>query len=396
MTLHPSPVKIASRVDHPPKVVVPQKQTPGGAGTPDRAEIAIESEASNVYFTAIATAAKEFLSDVLPEEPGRHYVLWTKHDKRHHSFGTVDDVLVALFGPFFNVADTYFATAAFGDEISPKTGGIARAQTNVVGKLALYADMDCGAEKFAKKPDETYPTRDDALRAAVHAIQGRKLPMPSYIISSGTGIHLYWCLESAVDRHKWNALAHGLAQAGEAVGLKFDPACTEDSARLLRPIGALHSCGNRVTILKKTGRKYTPDQLATLFGIGGDPFHSPTAKRALTGVNADVLGYDGSPTEFELIAQGCGAVSWAAAEENQPRVNRDYWRGLLGIVKHCAGADELAHVVSMHHSEYDEDTTERTLAGWEAGPTTCEYFSRFDGVNGGACTNCPHVNGAVQ
>jgi len=316
-----------------------QKTNPAEPGPAERGENTLASDVNKFDSTEPAEACTEFLKDVLPEVPGANYCLWTKRDKRHHWFGTLDDTLAAISGQFINVPDTYFGTAAFGGAISPKTGSVARAQTNIIGKLALYADLDCGAEKFAKKPSETYPTQDDALRDAVRIVKAGQLPAPTYIINSGTGVHLYWCLERAIDSTQWDVLAGGLAHSGAHAGLKFDRACTEDSARLLRPIGALHRCGNRVTILKKTGRKYTPDQLAKQFGIAVVPgFSQETDPAMFEMVKGDVTpAYDNTPGDFEQIQGECEAMRWAADPVNQPEVNRNLWLNGLSIATRCEG-----------------------------------------------------------
>jgi hypothetical protein len=118
--------------------------------------------------------------------------------------------------------------------------------------------------------------------------------------------------------------------------------------------------------------------------------------RAQTGINADVLSHGITPADFDSIQRQCGAVRWAALPDNQPKVSRDYWRGLLGIVKFCAGAEGLAREVSKHHPKYDLDETANTLDGWEKGPTTCEYFAKFGPLNGGACPNCQHVESGTN
>lgn len=129
---------------------------------------------------------------------------------------------------------------------------------------------------------------------------------------------------------------------------------------------------------------------------GGDA--PPLSRRTDWGVddldiNADIEPqYDDTPADFELIKAECEAMRWAADPENQarvddPQVGYRYWRGVLGIVKFCTGADELAHEVSRHSPKYDRRETQRKLEGWNKGPTKCATFAEF---NSDACGRCKH------
>jgi hypothetical protein len=113
---------------------------------------------------------------------------------------------------------------------------------------------------------------------------------------------------------------------------------------------------------------------------------------AHVGLNDDLTAHLATMAEasadFELIKAGCNVVAWASDPGNQNNVEEPLWRGLLGVVKFCAGASQLANQVSAHHRKYDADETEQKLEGWTAGPTTCGYFASY---KPDLCRACRHI-----
>jgi len=172
------------------------------------------------------------------------------------------------------------------------------------------------------------------------------------------------------------ALSGGIGDtsAKDATRRSYLPSC---------PIGTRHS---RPTPTVTGNRPADPEEIAAAAQGTSGPVASSRVYDL--SVNADVLQqHDATPADFELIRAECGAIRWAAETANQPKVTEPYWRAILGIVKHCAGADGLAHEVSKHHPEYDPRNTARKLGAWGAGPTTCNEF----GNHSTACGTCPHI-----
>ncbi|MBS4002996.1 MAG: hypothetical protein KGZ91_06445 [Afipia sp.] len=333
----------------------------------------------------VSPTPSDFLPRVLPAQGP--YAAWTAKDKKNHNAATIDE-LATVIESLGDRTDIYYAVASFKAPLPDYEG---RTQANVAMLRCFKLDLDAGAKKLETQgPAKVYVDREQALAAFQAFTQATGLT-PSITVSSGEGLHVYYVLDADVTPDRWRPVATAFHKFCKGHGLKVDATVTKDHARVLRPVGTLHPNGRRVEVLAHTAKVYSLDEFAGIVRAGGG---AEVELPALSGtgydlsVNADILPqYDDTPADFELIRAECEAVRWAAEPANQPHVEEPYWRGLLGIVKHCTGAEELAHEVSRHHPEYDPDEVERKLEGWSAGPTTCEYFAEY---NPDACSRCKH------
>lgn len=111
------------------------------------------------------------------------------------------------------------------------------------------------------------------LDGALDGVMAAKLPQPSFIMRSGTGLHLYWLLDSMPPETlgTWqrvqNAIISGLAeQIGVAQRGKNRGGvdrCARDAARIMRLAGSIHSGTNRVVTGEIiTGERWTLHELA--------------------------------------------------------------------------------------------------------------------------------------
>ena len=344
-----------------------QTKTVGGAATPEPLQ---NAKAESLTVT-------DFLAAVLPDQG--HYCLFLLQERRHVWTDSIGG-LAALVEKHKDHQGVFFAPESFKDE--------GRSQAKVLALKALRLDIDAGEKKHDKDPQGTYATQHDARQALQRFSTATGL-LPSIVVSSGEGLHVYYVLDESCAPHEWQPVAEALKRFCNGHGLRTDPTVTADSARILRPLTTLHGNGQRVTVLEATGKVYTLAEFAQQVGANedNDTLTAPARGYDLS-VNADVLRqHDATPADFELIRAECGAIRWAADTANQPKVTEPYWRDVLGIVKFCAGADGLAHEVSKHHPEYDPRNTARKLGAWGAGPTTCNEF----GNHSTACGTCPHI-----
>lgn len=284
----------------------------------------------------------------------------------------------------------YLTMAAFRPEaVQPFKG---RSGGNVLALGGYWIDVEGSEEKGGY-------AGADAVGRAVAAFVKKTGLGPNFIVATGSGgMHLHYTLSEPVTVEQWKPGAEALVRLAAGAGFRIDAQCTTDAARIMRAPGSIHQkTGKVVTAVRCRLERYELAEIHKLVGcepgsvsdLGCDL--RAVAPRASTGINSDVLGDDDTaPADFELIRADCEAVRWAAEPANHARVSEPYWRGLLGIVKFCAGADELAHDVSKHHPKYDPDVTGHKLEGWTAGPTTCEYFAD---VNADACGRCKHAQG---
>lgn len=329
----------------------------------------------------------KFFSDVLPAE-GR-FSLWTRHNKKHIWTASQDELVQAV-EQRLDMHGVYFATAAFGDAISENTGAIARTQANVLARKSYHLDFDAGAAKLAKHgPDEVYPTQRDAITDVMRFIKATGIK-PTYIVNSGEGIHVYFCLSEEIDGATWKRTADGLSKLVAQYGLKQDNACTTDSARILRPVGTLHDNDTPVSILAQSSKLYSQVDFETAVVSKLDtPLPPVRRERERKSLNDDVLSVQGPPKSVKPIIQKCAAFRSVAKVRGD--VVEPLWRAMLGVVKHTIEGEKAAHHLSCGHPDYDYADTQAKLDRWSAGPTTCEQFRLYCGAE---CAACKH-NGAI-
>lgn len=315
----------------------------------------------------------EFYRAVLPE--GGRYVLF--QNRRHSFFSTLDD-LVRATELRIETQGLYYATAAYGDADN-RTGA------NVRAFRAHRLDIDAGAEKFSKHGDQVYPTQKDATAAVAGAVKAG-LPMPTLIVSSGEGLHLYWCLNEDVAPADWKPVAMLLNAASKGLGLRVDQGVTADTARILRPVGTLHKNGSRVSVLQDSKQLYANAdlhaRLSALARVGDMP---PRTRASDTrNINDDVMAQpqreDNRERDAGLIAKGCGMVRDFLAGEP---VAEPVWRAVMGVAKYCRGGEFLWHEASAKDHRYDRGETQRKWDLYDAGPTRCGAASQ--------CGQCKHL-----
>lgn len=311
---------------------------------------------------------ESFLAALLPQDGV--FALFNTNTKQHLFYGTHDDLVVALEARVHQ-PNWFFCTASLTAQ--------QRLQDNVQAKRALYIDIDCGADKHAKDPENTYETQPEGKADLVRFAQVSGLN-PTLIVDSGAGLHAYWALDEDIDAAHWLSLAKMLKAACAKLGLRIDNACTTDSVRVLRPIGALHYSGKRVRALYR-GPVWSPDGLRSKLAEYAEV---PAPKRAQKlNVSSDVFA-SGPPPKFLRIVENCPAAAFAL--DNQEQVPEPLWRMMLGLTKHTAEAEKAAHAISREHPEFDEELMTEKYEAWKVGPPTCEKIA--DHCK--ACGTCEH------
>lgn len=314
----------------------------------------------------------EFYRAVLPEHG--HYCLFLLPERKHLWADSLDN-LVAISERLALRQGVYFGTASFEEPDK-------RTQTNVQSLRSLRLDIDAGPEKFAKHGEgKVYATQKDALAATVQFSKAVGLA-PSFIVSSGQGLHIYYALTETVTPETWEPVAKALALLCVQHKFLADPSVTEDTARVLRPIGSLHSEGRVVSIIKATGVTYDLDALGVKLGA----VTAPKRKYDLS-VNDEVLTtFQGPPSSALKIVQHCGALREIANAKGD--VPEPQWRAMLGLVKRTVESRDIAHEWSVGSDTYDSENTDAKFDAWATGPTTCVEFAKH--TTTGACGTCPH------
>ncbi len=142
--------------------------------------------------------------------------------------------------------DTYFACAEYLTSDN-RTGA------NVSGAYAFWLDIDCGEEKAAA--GKGYSTVEEVEKALSVFCTKAGIPLPTHLVNSGSGLHVYWVLDGKVDREPWQATARKLKALTKTLGFLADDSRTSDIASVLRIPGTLNYKYNPprpVTLLRAT------------------------------------------------------------------------------------------------------------------------------------------------
>lgn len=321
-----------------------------------------------------------FFDTVLPHSGA--YCLFFTGTRRHQWVGDLEALAQAVNSCDPDARDIYFCTASFATTGSREGG-------NAVARRSVCLDIDAGAEKYAKHGDKVYPHLDDAMLALAAWIRATGM-IPTYIVTSGAGLHVYYSVDRDLSIEQWQPLADATKAMALSGALRIDGQVTSDIVRVLRPPGTLHPNGNTVKIIgDRRGALYTPEQLAALVAAFV-PSALPPARRERR-MNADVLDAPvGPPKSVEKVRERCAAM--AHAMQLRGDVPEPYWRAMLGVIKFTVEGEDAAHAYSRGHPEYDPDQTQNKFHRWTAGPTTCATFAV---ENPAACRACPY-NGKVK
>lgn len=113
---------------------------------------------------------------------------------------------------------------------------------------AIWLDMDI-------KPEKGYANIGEALDALERFVAAAKIPLPSAIVMSGGGLHIYWISTVPLSVDEWEAYAYGLKAETVRFNLRCDGGLTTDCARVLRVPGTFNG-------------KTTPSKPVRLAGLG--------------------------------------------------------------------------------------------------------------------------------
>jgi hypothetical protein len=110
-----------------------------------------------------------------------------------------------------------------------------RSARDALFQKSIWIDIDVGPDDPKK-----YATVEEALAAILLFQKTVKLPPPSAIVFSGSGIHVYWISKTPLTPAEWGPYALGLRTLLLANTIKCDSGLTTDIARILRVPGTFN------------------------------------------------------------------------------------------------------------------------------------------------------------
>ena len=349
-----------------------------------------------------------FLQTILPET-GIKYVALFKPDTVypfHKSYESLEDMANAItsynrdpaFAAVYHACGSYqhpFLTV----EKDGKTKRSYRKRDNWRSAKAFWLDLDCGAGYSTMAPVKGYETKKEAATAVSKFAKAIGWPTPM-LVSSGNGLHAYWPLTTAVNHTSWTKCA-GLLKASAALwGLVADPTRTADFASILRPVGTLNRKNaddpKRVQVLKECDPKNAKALYEALkaYAVENNVKESQNDLGALPAhlqgatLNSDLtahLSFPNIPADAEVMADKCAQVR--SMRNTAGDVGYDHWRGVIGLLTHCEGGRPKAQDWTSERlsTGHDGDDWATRYDSWDAGPTTCEFFSK---CNPDGCKGC--------
>ena len=340
----------------------------------------------------------EFLRAVVPQNDGWFYLVRMPEPKRsgeypkHRAVKAKDPQSGEWVEKSNGDHGIFFTPFTFNvDYITTAEGQKRNARQHDEHKLTcrlLWQDIDCGEGK-------TYGSVEDALAAVLPHCNGEKMPAPTYIISTGGGIHLYWVLDRELPLAEWQPIAEKFQQFWKNTSVDFDH-ISADSARILRVPGT-----NNV-------KKNEPRPCVRLAHQGAfisTEWHTlwPEAEKVSTSGNLEGVpvfgaafaygdkGMRGDDVRSEFftakIVEKCEIFRRIAADGGAA-CNEQLWKDVLQTVKMTEDCDEWAHKLSSGHEDYDPTTLQEKLneRKLDKGILCSTFASHFDDD---PCDGCP-------
>lgn len=277
--------------------------------------------------------------------------------------------------------DVYYSIASFENNDDDK---VKRKQSQAHAIKVFAIDIDVG------KARNSYENRKDALLAIADFVSRAKLPQP-VIVSSGMGFHCYWVLDRAIGPSAWQPVADALKLCWQSLGLNADPAVTADSARILRPVGTMHTKAQREVVIVNDAQDVSyDDMLLALASYRAPESEIPTHLKGRTGKVSLTVPKEYSPAVGSVVASKCKQI--ANAIKDPEKVDEPLWYAIMGVAAHTTEPLATAQAWSKGHPDYSERATADKLKQWQdntTGPATC---ARFASLNPSGCNGCPYKN----
>jgi hypothetical protein len=312
-----------------------------------------------------------------------------------------------------SIRDIYFCTSTQG-YAEPKTTDrgfqwfkAVKLAENAVKLKSLFIDIDLvdGKEDKSKGYDDM-PQLIAALGAFLKA---SGLPRPTIMVSTGGGMHIYWCLLEALTVKDWLPLAYALAEATRRHGLKCDTQCTIDAARVLRVPGTTNYKYDPPRKVKLAGTpldfdylnarieaSLAPYKVQVPYSVLNDSMTLLPPKAPLQGVSDLSAGIDMSslaPVNLDTLVHECGFIAEALATGGASFQN-PLWNLTTLIATFAEGGRVDAHRMANGHLGYGPGETDELFdrkveeklsrnLGWPKCATIAASGSK-------ACASCKH------
>jgi hypothetical protein len=289
----------------------------------------------------------------------------------------------------------YHACAAYREEsvaVTKPNGEVwhqVRTQSNVRALKCFFMDLD-----VEPGSDKKFASQEEAVGGLVEFCHSTRLPLPM-VVSSGGGIHVYWLLVDEVQPEVWKQAAEGLKSLCAHYKFKADPACTADTARVLRPVGTFNRKAEvrPVEVIAEAAQmtfgsfSIMVTRACEQAGIKPHEVVRPVVGKTES-VNATfAVQREFPPCSAYKVADRCAQL--AKMRDTRGDISEPHWYAAIQLLCHSVEGDPLIHQWSNGYAGYSEAETGRKIEQVRAqqmGPTLC---ATFESRNPGGCTGCP-------
>jgi Domain of unknown function (DUF927) len=169
-----------------------------------------------------------FLSTVIAWDSGGYVTVhWYSRDHRKwfgRSHRTLEDVVTTVTDlEAKDLYDVYFCLSTQSENRGT------RSRRNALALRALWFDLDVDPDNPKK-----YPSARAAFDELVNFCKLLEIPLPSCVVKSGGGLHVYWPSDRDLTVEEWQPYANALKAAARGSSLRIDFAVTGDASRILR------------------------------------------------------------------------------------------------------------------------------------------------------------------
>jgi hypothetical protein len=343
---------------------------------------------------------KDFLRAVLPEKGVYYAARWVidlslprKGKWKNYQCRTLNDLAIQLKQIGNDKVDAYYAMAAF-EEGSRNEEGKWRSRTQDKARVVKcqWLDIDCGQEKADK--GKGYATQAEGGRALAAFLKDTGLPMPTYLLSSGNGLHAYWMFTQEVPTKVWTTFALKFKGITHSKGFLGDDSRTADSASVLRPVGAYNykdpDNPKEVRLLREgkvVGFKTWATKVREVADELGVPDYQTRPQKAKRRSKNAMLGeVKHKPSDANKLADQCVTIG-AMRDSLGADQDDTLWYNCLGVLAYTEQGDEICHEWSKGHPDYEHGECQAKIEQRRAyPPTTCDYMRTLTGSLCGQCT----------
>lgn len=330
---------------------------------------------------------QEFFAQLLPDGL---VVIVRRHGKnvRQIVCENLDDAMAEVaMARLEDDVDCYFGLASLNSPYVIVDGKKKfRCASNIRALKSFFIDID--VDPF---DDSKYPSQNEAVKDLMQFCKRFGFPKP-LIVSSGSGLHVYWPLEKEVAADRWRTMAKLFKTILITYELRIDPTRTADASSILRVPGTINTKnGQKVEILMEcpsySGKRIVQAIVYAAQELGAESSATLQQKPAEIPGLGNNTKIEYPPANFREILKECKQVQALAKTggESEP-----LWYAGIGLASHTTEPEKAAKFISRNYPGYTETETMAKLSSFRssgAGPTTC---ARFDEHNPNICNKCQY------